>query len=728
MRPLLSVVIPVYGVEPYIKECIESVQAQHCPDLEILCIDDASPDRSAEIIRKMAETDGRIRLLKNEHNLGLSASRNKGLKEASGRYIYFLDADDMLAEGALSCLLPLMREKELDAAVFAASFLFESEALKEAFSRNPALFKGSYEGVYTGRELLLKWMEIWDWMPSQPRWIYDREFLLNNGLRYREQMLHEDEIFTLDVLMRAGRLAVDPHPWFIRRFRSGSIMTGIPGYANIRGCIEILSAVSGYVSEALAAGDEALVSALNFYRSRIAANVRNKFRQAFGEEPFRVSEEGPKVSVVMPVYNTAPFLRQCMDSILSQDLTELEVIAVDDASCDASGELLEDYARMDPRVTVFVNEENKGQAASRNRGIEAVSGEYLYMMDSDDLLKAGALSRLYKLCRERNADLVGFENEQFTEQEEFRSRAEEILFSYETTQGVYEGKDAFVTAVMRDTLSPSIPTFFMRRDLLTRGNIRFREGSPHEDIGFLFKLFLWTDRTVFLHEVWFRRRFRSHSTVTSPFSAEHAKGYLASWQTAFECAREIEERYGSDPDYERAVRKWKRDVLGRIRTLYLTNETELYRSSPAGELPFSDTEWLLSMLEEVTTGSARALDILGEDLAAHLQEASEVYICGGGQYARRAAEAAGALGILIGGFILTEEERAGRKSFLGFPVIRPEELPQRCRERSDPTDPEKKAAVLMAVSHYRAGEYEALLRKAGIRGYYEFEEHRSNPE
>ena len=90
----------------------------------------------------------------------------------------------------------------------------------------------------------------------------------------------------------------------------------------------------------------------------------------------------PKVSVIIPVYNTAPYLHEALSSITRQTLQELEIIIVNDGSTDGSGEIIREVAETDGRIKVF-EQENQGQSVARNVGLEQATGEYIYFMDSD---------------------------------------------------------------------------------------------------------------------------------------------------------------------------------------------------------------------------------------------------------------------------------------------------------------------------------------------------------
>lgn len=108
----------------------------------------------------------------------------------------------------------------------------------------------------------------------------------------------------------------------------------------------------------------------------------------------------PKISLLVAVYNTAAYLPQCLDSLLSQTLEDIEVICVDDASTDSSLDILHQYAEKDERVKVFALKENKGQAHARNIGLSHATGEYIGFVDSDDWLGQDALEKVCDTFRE----------------------------------------------------------------------------------------------------------------------------------------------------------------------------------------------------------------------------------------------------------------------------------------------------------------------------------------
>lgn len=113
----------------------------------------------------------------------------------------------------------------------------------------------------------------------------------------------------------------------------------------------------------------------------------------------------PIISVIVPVYNTAVYLKQCVDSVLAQDFHDWELLLIDDGSADGSAEICKSYAERDNRIKV-ISQENAGPSVARNNGIGVARGGYLFFLDSDDVLSCDALSHLYRVVKECGVDIA----------------------------------------------------------------------------------------------------------------------------------------------------------------------------------------------------------------------------------------------------------------------------------------------------------------------------------
>lgn len=118
-----------------------------------------------------------------------------------------------------------------------------------------------------------------------------------------------------------------------------------------------------------------------------------------------MKERLPLISTIIPVYNVEKYLARCLDSVVSQTYSNLEIVIIDDGSTDCSGEICDRYKEQDQRIRV-VHQPNQGQAAARNQGMNVASGEYISFIDSDDWVERGYIETLYKSMSKSNSDIA----------------------------------------------------------------------------------------------------------------------------------------------------------------------------------------------------------------------------------------------------------------------------------------------------------------------------------
>ena len=248
--PKISVIVPVYNVEEYLADCLDSILKQSLVDIEIIGIDDCGTDGSVDILNKYASNDKRIKIIHNKKNMGLSYSRNRGLELATGKYILFVDSDDMLIEGSLSAMYDKAVETQADGVMFDLNSKNETTINHNNFS-NFHPHKYDYTGVRTGQELFALQMNNNDLQLMAFLCIWKREFLLSNNIFFREGILHEDNPFSIRALMYAGKMAFLRHECYLYRRRDNSITTvstleekKIIGL--VRGNVDIIDALARY--------------------------------------------------------------------------------------------------------------------------------------------------------------------------------------------------------------------------------------------------------------------------------------------------------------------------------------------------------------------------------------------------------------------------------------------------------------------------------------------------
>lgn len=202
MNLRITVIIPVYNVEKYLARCLDSVLAQTFRNFEVICVDDASPDGSSKILRDYADKDERIRILKNESNSGLSHTRNVGLAQARGKYVYFLDSDDTIEPECLERTYVAAERDNAEIVFFGYREKKEEEGKEELFPITGYIC----DKIWNGMELFVELRKI-SYMPSPVQFkLWRKSFLEQYGLQFYEGIYHEDLLFYLSSLVHAERI------------------------------------------------------------------------------------------------------------------------------------------------------------------------------------------------------------------------------------------------------------------------------------------------------------------------------------------------------------------------------------------------------------------------------------------------------------------------------------------------------------------------------------------
>lgn len=229
------------------------------------------------------------------------------------------------------------------------------------------------------------------------------------------------------------------------------------------------------------------------------------------------------ISVIIPVYNTEQYVDAAIKSVLSQTHTDFELIIINDGSTDRSLERILSYKNLDSRIFVL-SQENQGPGAARNRGLEMARGEYIYFMDSDDLLEPESLATCFALACRNQLDLVAFSAAAFSD----LPGAAEAFNNYQKPDLLVpsSGETLFATLKAGKTYSCSPCLYLFSRKLLESMSLWFDEGCLHEDEGFTAELYCRATRAISLSNKFFRRRIRPGSTMTSPLSLKHLQGSI----------------------------------------------------------------------------------------------------------------------------------------------------------------------------------------------------------
>ncbi len=214
MSELISVIIPIYKVEPYLAKCVESVLGQTYSNLEIILVDDGSPDRCGELCDEYAETDSRVKVI-HKRNGGLSDARNAGMKIATGEYLAFIDSDDWIERDYFEVLYRLLKDNDADLSAIALCNV--NEEGKEIGRHH------SGETHFLDAAIAMENMFHRDGLPwcAQAK-LYRR--VLFDGIEYPVGVLMEDKATTYKVFAKCHKIAYSDLTLYKYLVRPGSIM------------------------------------------------------------------------------------------------------------------------------------------------------------------------------------------------------------------------------------------------------------------------------------------------------------------------------------------------------------------------------------------------------------------------------------------------------------------------------------------------------------------------
>ena len=208
----------------------------------------------------------------------------------------------------------------------------------------------------------------------------------------------------------------------------------------------------------------------------------------------------PSVSILIPCYNVEKYLEQCLDSVVNQTLKDIEIICINDGSTDSTLDIIKSYAEKDKRI-VIIDKQNEGYGKSMNRGLDAATGEYVGIVESDDWVEPDAFEKLYNIAKQNNADLVKaefvfFDNDTGAQTPSWGVGLDQKYFNKvyclteQTPQIIWNGH-------------PSIWTCLYSRKMLNDKNIRFAStpGASFQDMGFKPKTMIASERFVYIPDV-----------------------------------------------------------------------------------------------------------------------------------------------------------------------------------------------------------------------------------
>lgn len=515
-RPAVSVLVPIYNVEKYLEECLDSIINQTLTNIEIICINDGSTDNSLKIIKKYAKNDPRIVII-SKKNSGYGDSMNKGLKKATGEYIGIVESDDWIELDALEKLYKLAKDNNVE--VVKANY-YNYYTTPEKAAQDGTIFhlvnSSEANKVINPREN----QSIFYQKPAIWTGLYKKEFLDTNTIQFLPSpgASYQDTGFSFKVWSSAEKVYFTEEAFL--HYRQDNEASSINNPGKVFCVSDEFAEIERFLKEKDLYGVFGPLMRIAKWGSytwnieRLKADLAEDFiRKASGEykkdyedgvfnfefcgpnQVRAISEiihspdttiqrkyasENAKVAIVIPCYNVESFVQRSIDSALSQTLTDIEIILVDDGSTDDTADILERAYQSDPRIHL-INTTNGGLSAARNVGIAESTAPYLAFLDSDDYYEPHAIEQLVKAIEKTNSSVsvgsirVIYNDKRLTAIEKNNDK------QYYTVK--LSGVHQITESVLKKVDVSSCNKLF-KRQIIERFDIHFPYGLKYEDAFF----------------------------------------------------------------------------------------------------------------------------------------------------------------------------------------------------------------------------------------------------
>lgn len=555
-KPKISVIVPVYNAEPFLHESLSSILNQTFKNIEVICVNDGSTDNSLNILYDFAEKDSRIKVITKE-NGGCGSARNKSLDNATGDYIYFFDPDDYVLPNAFEELYYNAVRNKSDLVMFKIARFRDGEPID--YSIPGFEFEKIFKDVdFNNFTFNYKDIKRYVLNASFAPWtkLYKKSFLDSYpDFRFDLNVAFDDVPFHVKSLLRASKISFIPE--FFYHYRLSNPHSVNNTKSNQIDIFKICDLVETFLKESnhmeefkdeflefkiqqisnyiiscnyeeyyiLAKQEFKKIDLSNSniprplienYHSVINSDSYDEYRTEKGYSPINKNiadiVDSPKISVIVPVYNTEKFISRCLDSLINQSLKNIEIICVDDGSTDNSLEILKKYEQKDSRIKVF-SKENQGAGSARNLGLENAKGEFINFIDSDDWLDLNTFKELYEKSKENNLDILMYQliNINTDTGETYETDYYNLsCIPPEFDNKVFNYKD-LSDKIFDIAVSPC--NKLLKHEFLKKMDFKFFEGVMFEDNPFFFKIILEANRVSLIRKHFYYRRRRKGSVM-----------------------------------------------------------------------------------------------------------------------------------------------------------------------------------------------------------------------
>lgn len=225
-------------------------------------------------------------------------------------------------------------------------------------------------------------------------------------------------------------------------------------------------------------------------------------------------EKEYKISVIVPVCNVEQYLSECLESIVKQTLKEIEIICINDGSKDKSLDILKNFAQKDSRIKI-IDKPNSGYGDTMNRGIEAATGEYIGIVESDDFIEPDMFESLYRLAKEKDCDIVKSDWYNYWTKGNIKEKNGRVNDYNGKVTNLFEHPEIV-------TLQPTLWSAIYKKSLFLNNNIKFltTPGASYQDTSVSFKLYALAQKVFFTTKAYvYYRQDNANSSINNPTKA-----------------------------------------------------------------------------------------------------------------------------------------------------------------------------------------------------------------
>ena len=405
---LISIIVPIYNTEKYLRQCLDSILNQTYTNFEVLLVNDGSTDSSGMICQEYVENDSRFRYFEKE-NGGASSARNLGLERSGGAYITFIDSDDWVEPNYLDVLYTALKENDTDVAI----------STYKRFAQDGVFYLRSYsreddEFLNIGTRSRDSFLEILPRLGELDHSFYSissklikREIIGN--LLFDEQISYAEVLNFFFYLYLGVESVVFVRDYtYVYRTHDASTSQNVNELQALQE-LEIYKKMFQQIDRMGLPTFHYFKRMENVVTYRISGFPTSKaireYESFVSEVREMVTYQQPLISLIVPIYNVENYLWSCLDSIAKQTYSNIEVLLVNDGSPDGSGVICQEFVARDSRFR-YIEKENGGLSDARNVGIARAQGEFLSFVDSDDWIEPTYVEDMYRAALFNDAEVV----------------------------------------------------------------------------------------------------------------------------------------------------------------------------------------------------------------------------------------------------------------------------------------------------------------------------------